>query len=134
VIACASGTFAGKAVCDKVFAKSRNEKAIEKLKASIHEGFREGSNQMRREREIEKWIDDTVDGQFNLLIGSMNDECKRVVNQANETISNIKQELMRNAEDKKHRMEEYDRLQATIIEIKTYLEPLKEKIAACIHE
>lgn len=127
-IACASGTVAGQAVCKKAFAKSRNAEALQKLKEEIRASFRESSKQMRMDREMEKWIDDTVEGQFSILIGGMKAECERVVKQANETINNIKMELVRDAQDKKHRMEEYDALQATIIEIQTYLEPLKEKI------
>lgn len=128
-ITCASGTFVGKAVTDAVFAKSRNEKALMQLKNQIRNAFNNSSIQMRNDREIEKWIDETVDGQFAHLIDSMNDECTRIRNQANETINNIRVELARNAADKQQRMNNYDALQATIIGIQTYMEPYRNMIA-----
>ncbi len=131
-IACASGTFAGRAVTDAVFAKSLNQKALAQLKKEIHAGFQNSSIQMRSDREIEKWIDETVDGQYAQLIDSMNDECTRIRNQANETISNIKLELARNAAEKQQRMNHYDALQATIIGIRTYMEPYRNMIANSI--
>lgn len=131
-IACSCGTLAGKTVCDTVFAKSRNQKMLDELKASMRAGFDASCSQMRKDREIEKWIDETVEGQFNVLISGMDGECRRIVNQANETIQNIKLELTRSAAEKKSRMEEYERMQATVEGIREKLTPLRAKLAACI--
>lgn len=133
-IACTCGTFAGKSVCEKVFAGTRNQKILEELKSTIRSGFDASSSQMRKNREIEKWIEETVEGQFNILIGSMDEECKRIINQANETTNNIKLELTRSAAEKKNRMEEYKRMQTTVMEIKEKLMPLRERLAACIQD
>ena len=117
-----------------VFAGSRNKKALEEIKKTLQEGFDESSAQMRRDRLLEKWIYSTVEGQFNTLIEAMNKECQRIVAQANETINNIKMELVRDAEEKKKRTEEYNRMRATVMEIQSRLVPLRERIASCIHD
>ncbi len=132
MIAAAGSTLAGKAVCNAIFAKSRNEKILSELKNAIRNGFTDSYNQMRKDREIEKWIYETVEGQFNLLINSMDEECTRVINQANETIGNIQMESARSAAEKSKRMQDYDRMQATILDIKERLMPLREKVTACI--
>lgn len=133
-IASVSGTLLGKTVCDAVFKASRNQKALEELKAALTRSFDESSRRMRRERELEKWIEGTVEGQFSLLVSAMNEECQRVIGQANETIDNIRMALVRSATEKKNRMEDYDRLQASIVEIRDRLMPLKEQLASCIHD
>lgn len=134
LLACAASSLSGKKVCEMVFAGSRNKKALEEIKKTLQEGFDESSAQMRRDRLLEKWIDSTVEGQFNILIEAMNKECQRIVAQANETINNIKMELVRDAEEKKKRMEEYNRMRTTVMEIQSRLVPLRERIASCIHD
>lgn len=130
IISCAVGTVASKLVCSKLFAGSKNEKELEKLRKSVSEATKQNFAHMREERVLENWIDSTVTEQFDSLCSTMDSECESAIREAEESISRIKLDLARSSAEKKAAKESYIGLGEAVDALIMSLEPLRLKLAA----
>ena len=131
VISCAAGTGVSKAICSAVFKKSKNEKELAQLKEHLKAGVRENIDKMRRDRVLEKWIEDTIKSQFDALGNALDEQCEVAIKEAEETIDKIKLDLARSSAEKEAAKKSYLALEKSIDELVAVLEPIRQKLLQC---
>ncbi len=131
LVACAVGTIAGKEVCNKVFAKNKNLKELEKMKQALSESVKQNFAQMSSSKEIETWIENAVSNQFDNLCTAMDEQCESAIKEVDDTINKIKLDLARNAAEKKAAKDNYNSLSDSIDGLINNLEPIRQKLLQC---
>lgn len=128
IITCAAGTGASKLICNAVFKKSKNEKELEQLKQNLKAGVKENIDKMRRDRILEKWIQDTISSQFESLCDAMDEQCETAIREAENMINQIKLDLARTNAEKEAAKKNYIKLEESIDGLLETLEPIRQKL------
>ncbi len=128
IITCAAGTGASKLICNAVFKKSKNEKELEQLKQNLKAGVKENIDKMRRDRILEKWIQDTISSQFESLCDAMDEQCESAIREAENMINQIKLDLARTNAEKEAAKKNYLELEKSIDGLIETLEPIRQKL------
>ena len=128
IITCAAGTGASKLICNAVFKKSKNEKELEQLKQNLKAGVKENIDKMRRDRILEKWIQDTISSQFESLCDAMDEQCETAIREAENMINQIKLDLARTNAEKEAAKKNYLELEKSIDGLIETLEPIRQKL------
>ncbi len=131
LISCAAGTGVSKAICNKVFKASKNEKEFAKLKENLKKGVQDNLDKLRRDRVLETWVNDTITSQFEALCDAMDEQCETAIKDAEDVISNIKLDLARSTAEKEAAKNNYRSLSDSIDGLINNLEPIRQKLLQC---
>ena len=131
LISCATGTGVSKAICNKVFKASKNEKEFAKLKENLKKSVQDNLDKLRHDRVLETWINDTIASQFEALCDVMDEQCEAAIKDAEDTISSIKLDLARSTAEKETAKKNYLSLSESIDGLINNLEPIRQKLLQC---
>ncbi len=129
VISCALGTAAGKGVVRKLFHRDVEKKEAEKIKGHIKTNIQAYINeQIRTSGNLESWIDEIVDVQFNQLVSNFENESRQLLTDTEATIDAIKKDMTENEMTKKRIDAEFDEMVHLMAELWKKLEPVYKKV------
>lgn len=131
LISCATGTGVSKAICNKVFKASKNEKEFAKLKENLKKSVQDNLDKLRHDRVLETWVNDTIASQFEALCDVMDEQCEAAIKDAEDTISSIKLDLARSTAEKETAKKNYLSLSESIDGLINNLEPIRQKLLQC---
>ncbi|MCC8073792.1 MAG: dynamin family protein [Clostridiales bacterium] len=128
-IGAVAGTFGGKAIVKTLFKKDIVSKQISELKKVLNEEVSKSITQMRVAKEIEKWIQDEVKEQFEILIKAMEKDCDNAICETERKLNDISNIIKENEAERNNKKHQLDKLDKETGEILTRLLPIYQQIA-----
>jgi len=128
VISCVAGNSAGKFITGKLFAGEIAKKRLEELRSQVKAEVHKMIVEMQSQRELERWVQELVDGRFRELEASMEEECERLLRDTEHTMDSIKRDLTENDIRRRQLEGVCDQVMKTVKRVNDQLVPLNERV------
>lgn len=126
IISCAGGTLASKFATRRIFAPDIAKKKRDELVISLKKSITDTIQQLKEEKQLEKWVGSQVINAYCNLRDVMERECNRIINEATASLEEL-DKVRRTAEEEQAKQSRlFDEQQARCAEILESIKPIAD--------